>query len=170
MNNYYELLRELLVIYGATTLSSMICNGIYYNKRIKKSFEDSKRKLKYKELCSASNEELKNVKRFCDYEKRMAMLFSSIPFYQLVFTINNILLDQKAFDEFFDKRIDCVNTIELLARKKFLREIKKSNDIPKDIEEKLKDKEYLPNEDEFLEVIVYRGIKKLNLENYKDIR
>ena len=45
-----ELIKNLAIIYGSTTVSSLVFNKFYFRDRNKMAFDKSKRKLKYRDL------------------------------------------------------------------------------------------------------------------------
>ncbi len=157
-----NLIKEVLFIYGGTTITSLIFNKLYYNDRIQKAFDGSKRKLKFRDLSASSKEDLKRIKDFCDVEKIISTFFSIIPFYQVYNSITNITLEQEMFDDFFDDAIKDINKKELEARKNYLMEMKKMKELPLDLRDRVNEEDYLPNQEEFLKALVYKEIKGRN--------
>lgn len=159
MNNF---LRELIIIYGSTSLSSLLFNIVYYNNRIENAFKDSKRKLVYKDLSLANSVDLANLRKFCNFQKKVSMIMSIIPVVNVPYTISSIITNKRLYNNFFDKKIEEINKNELILRKRFLEEIKNSKRIPISIKEKIEDKEYLPNEEEYFLV---RSLNRKKLNN-----
>lgn len=166
-----DFLRELLIIYGSTTISSIIFNSYYFNKKNKIAFDQSKRKLKYKDLSLKSNIALENLKESYKIANKLCLILSTIPIYQLFHTARNITSSQEEYNIIYDEEIDIINKEELLERKKFLKQLKKLNVIPDDIKEKLEDENYLPSESELKKVLILNKPKTIiNNKNLKIIR
>ena len=149
-----NLVVSMLFIYGSTTIASLTSNRLYYIPKYKKAFEESKRKLKYKELSTgpriAMNREEESVKT----NLLVSRFMSIVPIYQIIHTVNNINKPLEEYIHDFDEDIRIINEEEIVARHGFLEEIKKSKCLPEDIEEKLKDEEYLPSETEYRKVLM----------------
>lgn len=150
MTNIVDVLKELAIIYGSTTISSLVFNKIYYNNKIQDAFDKSKRKLKYTDLSIISDRDLENVKKFCSTEKLVNNIIACLPLLQVILTVHNIRTDHSSYEEFFDKKIEEINIKELETRKKFLEEIKESREAPDDIKIKLEDEDYLPSEADYM--------------------
>lgn len=155
MDNF-TLLKELLTIYGGTTVFSLIFNRIYFKNRIQKAYDQSKRKIKYKELSMECSEDLSVLKSLCKSEKALCTFCSVIPIFQVLYTMRNIYLKPEDFNEFFDEMIEEINIKELNKRREYLEEMKQEKVLPLDIKEKINEEEYLPNEEDFLKVLIYR--------------
>ncbi len=169
INDVTLILKELLIIYGSTTVSSLLFNKLYYIDRIQKSFKNSQRKLKYKDLSLKCEMDLQNVKDYCYAEKIISRIASCIPLFQILFTVSNIRRDKELYNEFFDERMEKINIDEAYERKRFLIEIKEAKIIPPDIRTRLEDEQYMPSENE------YNRVKRLNrtrkvLKNQNNIK
>lgn len=163
-------IKELAIIYGSTTISSLVFNKFYYTNRINKAYIESERKLVYKDLSSISNKELEKVKDFCKIEKIVTFLMSVTPVANIPYTINNIKRNQSDYNEFFNLRIDEINKRELEVRKKFLEEMKTTRIIPEDIKEKLQDNDYLPSEEDYLRTKkIKRKTKSMTKEDREEV-
>lgn len=161
MDNLY-LLKELLALYGATTIPSLIFNRIYYKNRIQKAYDQSKRKITYKELSMECNEDLSALKSLCKSEKALSTFCSIIPVFQIFYTIRNIYINTDDFNDFFDEKMEEINNKELNMRLKYLETIIKEKDLPQDVKENMNKDEYLPDEEEYLKVLVYKKFKDTN--------
>lgn len=158
----YNILAELVIIYSSSTLSSLVFNTFYFNDRIQSSFNKSERKLRYRDLSLKNEVELNKVKELIKELKISSVIFSIIPIYQIIFTVNNIIRDKRLYDMFFEERIEEINKEELLARKHFLEEMKKAKVVPPEIREKLADEDYMPSERD------YCAVKILNPKNNRN--
>lgn len=144
-----DILKEVIIIYGSTVVSSIVFNTIYYSKRVEEAYNNSKRKLVYKDLSLSNSADLANLKRICKYEKKGAILASFIPVINVPYTISSIITRKDFYNEFFDKKIEEINKNELILRKRFLEEMKQSENVPFHIQRKFDDEEYLPNEEDY---------------------
>ena len=167
MNDFYEILKRFLIFYGSTAVSSLLVNKIYYINRIKRSFEKSKRNLKYRDLTLINDRDLKRIKRFCEVEKIGSIFMSIIPFVNIRFTALNTLRNKQEYDDFFNKKIDEINKQELKMRKEFLESMKTEKVIPEDIKKKMEDENYLPNEEEYLKKMkLKKKVKELPVTDF----
>lgn len=168
MNDFSEILKSIGIIYGSTTISSLLFNYIYYDRRIKKAFKNSKRKLKYKDLNLINKRDLKRLKNFCRFEKFCSIVFSSLPIVQFKFTKLNILRDPSKYEKFFDKQIEKINEEEIRTRREFLEEMYNEKEIPEDVMYKINNiTDYLPSEDDYLKTKkLKRKVKKLKAMDF----
>ena len=137
-----NLVVSMLFIYGSTTIASLTSNRLYYIPKYKKALSTGPR--------IAMNREEESVKR----NLFVSRIMSIIPIYQIIHTVNNINKPLEEYIHDFDEDIRIINEEEIVARHGFLEEIKKSKCLPEDIEEKLKDEEYLPSETEYRKVLM----------------
>ena len=145
MNDFYEILKRFLIFYGSTAVSSLLVNKIYYINRIKRSFEKSKRNLKYRDLTLINDRDLKRIKRFCEVEKIGSIFMSIIPFVNIRFTALNTLRNKQ----------------------EFLESMKTEKVIPEDIKKKMEDENYLPNEEEYLKTMkLKKKVKELPVTDF----
>ena len=63
------------------------------------------------------------------------------------------MASDKKFSTYFDDKIDEINKKETSIRKSYLKQIQEAKVIPESIKSKLEDEEYLPNEEDFREVM-----------------
>ena len=163
-----EVLRELIIIYGATTISSLVCNQIYFKRKNKEAFTQSKRKLKYRNLCTKCSLALDDLEKEYKMDNLVSDFLSVVPVLQVINTVANIIEPQEDLNKSFDEGIEYINKEELIARREFLTSIKEAKFIPIDIKLKLEDEDYLPSEEEHRYVMKLNFVvKKLN-EKYKD--
>lgn len=163
-----EVLRELIIIYGATTISSLVCNQLYFKRKNKEAFTQSKRKLKYRNLCTKCSLALNDLEKEYKMDNLVSDFLSVVPVLQVINTVANIIEPQEDLNKSFDEGIEYINKEELIARREFLTSIKKAKFIPIDIKLKLEDEDYLPSEEEHRYVMKLNFVvKKLN-EKYKD--
>lgn len=170
MNNI-DLIRELIIIYGSTTVSSLLFNKIYFRDKNKIAYNNSKRNLKYRDLCLKNCVALTNLKEIYKLANKLSYILSVIPIWQIFYTIDNIKDNGEHCKEFFDEKIEEINKQELIIRKQFLEQIKDIKKIPEEIKIKLADSEYLPSEDDYRKVVNYNRPKVIvNTKNLKIIR
>ena len=150
-----NLIKELVVIYGSTTVLSVAFNYFYHTRRSIKAFKESERNLLYKNLSTKTYLNLSELKKSMKLSNKIAMLFSTIPVLQVFYTINNITADPNYLNHYYNDKIEEINEQEVAVRKDLLRKIKKIKDVPNTIEKRLTDKEYLPSEEEYREVLNY---------------
>ena len=153
----FDLLRELIIIYGSTTVISLIFNHFYHTRRAKKAFKESKRNLVYKDLSSETSTCLSELKESMKLSNKISMILSTIPLLQIVYTITNITRDPDFLKYYYNSHIEEINKLELETRKDMLAKIKKIKNVPNTIEERLKDKEYLPSEEDYREVLDFNN-------------
>lgn len=152
-----NLIKELVFIYGSTTTLSMVFNYLYHTRRAKKAIKESERNLVYKDLSTASNIDLTDLKDTIKLSNVIAMVFSVIPVLQVFYTINNINADPNYLKKYYDIRINEINDQEIEIRKDFLNKIRKIQNLPHPLEERLKDKDYLPSEADYIDVLNYNN-------------
>ena len=158
-----EVLRELIIIYGATTISSLVCNQLYFKRKNKEALTQSKRKLKYRNLCTKCTLALDALEKEYKMDNYVSDFLSIIPVLQVINTVANIIEPQEDLNKSFDEGIEYINKEELIARREFLESIKKAEFIPMDIKIKLKDEDYLPSEEEHRYVMLLNSVaKKVN--------
>ena len=155
-----EIIKYMLMVYGSTTVASIICNEKYYIKKYTKAFKQSKRKLKFKELSTGPSIAMNRVDESFKTGKLLSRFCSLVPIFQVIYTVKNINDSQEKFNADFNEDIELINYEEESARKRFLSAIKQYKKLPEDISEKLKDEDYLPSEKE------YRKVLDLNMERY----
>lgn len=158
-----EFLRNLAIIYGSTTIASLLFNKIYFYDVYKEAYEKSKRKLVYRDLSVANGVDLARLHKYMTTKKNQSFIYASIPIFQVLYTISIICTDKNVYKRYFEKETDRINKNELYTRKLFLNEIKKANTIPIEIQSKLEDEKYLPNEEEYF-YVKYLNNKKDNKE------
>ena len=150
-----EVSKNLLLVYGAVTATSLAFNRVYSIRRHNKAFAESKRQLKYRDdLSSRSEIALYSLERFNRNIKRASAIMSAIPVIQVLYTGLNIITPNDFYTKYWDKQIEKINKIELETRREFLEQIKSFPFIPEDMEEKMKDEEYLPSETEYRDVMM----------------
>ena len=169
-----NLLKELIIIYGCTTISSLIFNELYFVRKTKKAYKKTRRKLKYKDLSSNCSNALNRHDILFKQTLKISRFTSFLPILQIKYTCKNILDDQKVYDARFEKDIDYINDEEIRIRREFLEKIKNSNIIPDDIQAKMKTEDYLPSELDYRKVLNCNKPKKLlktldTSDNKKDI-
>ena len=152
-----NLLKELIFIYGSTTVLSETFNYFYHTRRANKAIKESERNLVYKDLSTSSYLDLSNLRSEVKLSNKIATVLSAIPVLQVLYTINNITADPKYLPRFYNSKIEEINAHEIRTRMAFLKKIKKTNNLPSYIEEKLKDKEYLPSEEDYRSVLDYNN-------------
>lgn len=156
MNNI-DLLKELGIIYGSTTVISLAFNYFYHTRRAKKALKEGERNLVYRDLSTENNLNLSELRNSMKLSNKIAMLLSTVPVLQVFYTIKNINADPNYLNHYYNNYIEKINEQEILIRKGYLRKIKKLKNVPNTIEERLKDKEYLPSESEYREVLDYNN-------------
>ena len=156
MNNI-NLFRELIIVYGSTTVVSLIFNYFYYTRRANKALKEGERNLVFKDLSTTSSMSLSGLRDAVKSSNKLNTLYSLLPVAQVFHTINNINEDPDKLKNLYNECIEEINKQELLERKCFLRKIKKLNDVPTSIKEKLKDDKYLPSETEYIEALDYNN-------------
>ena len=152
-----NLLKELIFIYGSTTVLSQAFNYFYHTRRANKAFKESKRKLVYRDLSAASYSDLEDLADSVKLSNKTTVLLSSIPILQILLTITNINSDPNYLRRYYNSKIEEINTQEIEIRKDLLRKLKKIKNLPHPIEERLKDKEYLPSEEDYRTVLDYNN-------------
>ena len=144
-----NIIKEMLIIYGSTTIASLDFNKLYYIDEYKKAYENSKRKIVYRDLTMINKRDIDRLKEEIKTKKKISIFLSILPIFQVFYTVSAIYTDKRIYSGYFDERMEQINENEKTARTRFLKEIKQSKIIPEDIKEKLKDKDYLPGEAEF---------------------
>lgn len=158
-----DIIRELIIIYGATTISSLVCNQLYFKRKNKEALTQSKRKLKYRNLCTKCTLALDDLEKEYRMDNYVSDFLSIVPVLQVINTVANIIEPQEDLNKSFDEGIEYINKEELIARREFLESIKKAKFIPMDIKIKLKDEDYLPSEEEHRYVMLLNSVaKKVN--------
>lgn len=152
-----NLLKELIFIYGSTTVLSESFNYFYHTRRVNKAITEGERNLVYKDLSTSSYLDLSDLKKTIKLSNKIAAVLSAIPFVQIIYTINNIKADPNYLNRYYNSKIEEINAHEIRTRMVFLKKIKKANNLPSYIEEKLKDKEYLPSEEDYRTVLDYNN-------------
>ena len=148
-----ELIKNLAIIYGSTTVSSLVFNKFYFRDRNKMAFDKSKRKLKYRDLSLDTCYMLDNVRAVYKLADKVSIFLSTVPVINVIYTVDNIMASDKKFSTYFDDKIDEINKKETSIRKSYLKQIQEAKVIPESIKSKLEDEEYLPNEEDFREVM-----------------
>ena len=149
-----EIIKQLIAIYGSTTVTSLLFNKHYFRKRNKIAFDKSKRNLKYRDLSLESTLMLDNVRSVYKLADKVSIFLSAVPVIQVFYTISNIMATDDKFSNYFDDKIAEINQAEISIRKDYLEQIRRSRIIPENIKSKLEDEDYLPNEEEYDEVMV----------------
>lgn len=173
MDNLY-LLRELVAVYGSTTVVSLIFNYFYHVRRANKAFKESKRELVYKHLSTESYLSLSSVRTSKKLSNIIAMVLATVPVVQVFYTISNINADPNYLRRYYESKIEEINNLEVDIRKELLKRIKNAKSIPEPIEEKLKNEEYLPTEEDYRDVLnhncanEYAKVKSVHLMRKKD--
>ena len=155
--NSIDLLRELGIIYGSTTVISLAFNYFYHTRRAKKALKEGERNLVYKDLSTSAYLNLSDLRESMKLSNKIAMVLSTVPVLQVFYTINNITKDPNYLKRYYNDYIEQINEQELLIRTGYLRKIRKIKNVPCTIEEKLKDEKYLPSETDFQEVLDYNN-------------
>jgi hypothetical protein len=159
-NDLLVILTQIGILYGSTTVASLIANHICYNNNIKRAYKKSERTLKFKELTAMNEVEVKKIKEFCKIECMLSYFISTIPLLQLMWTVNNLTRDPIVYENFLKEKMAEVNSKELEARKRFLEELK-NRKVPEDIKIKMQDEDYLPTEDDYLRSKKQKRKKKI---------
>ena len=158
-----DIIRELIIIYGATTISSLVCNQLYFKRKNKEALTQSKRKLRYRNLCTKCTLALDTLEKEYKMYNYVSDFLSIVPVLQVINTVANIIEPQEDLNKSFDEGIEYINKEELIARREFLESIKKAEFIPMEIKTKLKDEDYLPSEEEHRYVMLLNYVaKKVN--------
>ena len=171
----FNLLRELIIIYGSASLSSLLFNELYFIRKTKKAYFQTRRKLKYRDLSVKSSRALYRHDFLFKETLKISRITSLIPILQIIYTSKNILDPQEVYNARFEGNINLINDEEIKIRKEFLKKIKESNVIPMEIEEKMKEEGYLPSEEDYRKVLDCNRPKRLliipnqNGNNKKDI-
>ena len=162
-----NLLKELVFIYGSTTVLSQAFNYFYHIRRANKAIKDSERNLVYKDLSTPSYIDLSDLRNTVKLSNKIAVVLSAVPVVQVFYTINNINADPNFLYRFYNSKIEEINVLETAVRKDMLRKMKKIGNFPHPIEEKLKDSKYLPSEEDYRDVLNYNNsstiVKSKNL-------
>ena len=155
-----EIIKYMLMVYGSTTVASIICNEKYFIKKYTKAFKQSKRKLKFRELSTGPKVAMERVDESFKTGKLLSRFCSLVPIFQVIYTAKNINDSQEKFNAGFNEDIELINYEEECARKRYLGMIKQAENLPEDISKRLKDENYLPSESE------YRKVLDLNMKRY----
>ncbi len=155
-------MKELLILYGANVVSSIIYNtGIYY-KLHRDARKKTMRKLKYKgDISKATKIELRTINKDFREISWDGIKQSFIPLRNILYTMQNI----DAYDDFkeefeteYEEIVERANEKEELARQiylEMLRQYKDDLDIDETMKNKIDDDNYRPSKKEFVKTLKY---------------
>jgi len=156
-------MKELLILYGANVISSMLYNtGVYY-KLHRDARKKTMRKLKYKDdISKTAKKELKNIRRDFRAVSLEGILQSFIPFKNIFYTmetIDNYDAFKEDFESDYEEIVESANEKEELARQIYLETLRLYKDdllyIDEKMAENLKDDNYRPSRKEFVKTLKY---------------